>query len=98
MLVKATQMRLRGRARPKQDIERADPVRGDMLISQQQSEVFGRYANIASFHRSGSADPEQLPPLHDVVISHMGPLGFVLTGIEVVDGVAYAQSWWCRPE
>jgi hypothetical protein len=91
-------MRQRGKARPKQEIERAEPVHGDLLVSQQKSEIFGRYANIASFQRTGAADAELLQPLHDVVLSWMGPLGFVLTGIEVIDGVSYSQSWWCKPE
>ncbi|MGF6792784.1 hypothetical protein OKW27_007121 [Paraburkholderia sp. 35.1] len=38
-----------------------------------------------------------MPPLHDVELSWMGPIGFVLTGIEFIGDVAYGQSWWCRP-
>jgi len=26
----------------------------------------------------------------------MAVTGFVLSGIEYIDGCAYAQSWWCR--
>lgn len=86
-----------GKALPQQDIERGGAVVGDLLITQEKSEIFGRYANIARFHQTGGADPDPLPPLHDVVLSWMGPGGFVLTGIEEIGGVTYAQSWWCRP-
>jgi hypothetical protein len=47
--------------------------------------------------RAGTAAPELLPPLHDAVLSWMGPHGFVLTGIEILNGVTNPQSWWCRP-
>jgi ABC-type transport system involved in cytochrome c biogenesis permease subunit len=34
--------------------------------------------------------------LHDATLSWMGPNGFVLTGFQIINGVAYAQSWWYR--
>jgi hypothetical protein len=37
-----------------------------------------------------------LPPLHEAALSWMGPNGFVISGVEIIDGVAFAQSWWCR--
>ncbi|WP_233854214.1 hypothetical protein [Paraburkholderia sp. HD33-4] len=97
MNVQVVPMRERGKPRPKRDIEAAIPVRGDMTISQQQSEQYGRMTKVASFQQSGAADAQPLPPLHDVEVSWMGPLGFVLTGIEFIGDVAYGQSWWCRP-
>ncbi|KPW22039.1 hypothetical protein ALO83_102881 [Pseudomonas cannabina pv. alisalensis] len=39
---------------------------------------------------------KRLPDLLDVTLATMAPNGFVLSGIEYVDGCAYAQSWWCR--
>ncbi|MEZ2310862.1 hypothetical protein AB6809_29880 [Paraburkholderia sp. RCC_158] len=98
MLISATPRRHRGKTRSQSEIERDTPVHGDLIVSQEKSEVFGRYSNVARFQLAGGADKDPLPPLHDVVLSWMGPIGFVLTGIEVIDGVTYAQSWWCRPE
>jgi hypothetical protein len=31
------------------------------------------------------------------VLSWMGPNGFVLTGIEILNGAPNPKSWWCRP-
>lgn len=98
MLVRATLRRHRGKARPQSEIERDAPVRGDLVVTQERSEIFGRYTNVARFQLAGGADKDPLPPLYDAVLSWMGPLGFVLSGVEVVDGTAYSQSWWCRPD
>lgn len=97
MLVQAKQRRRYGIAKSQQQIERGDSVKGDLLVAQEKSDAFGRYSNVARFHQAGAADADLLPPLHDVVLSWMGPGGFVLTGIEIIDGTAYAQSWWCQP-
>ena len=96
MKVFATPMRVQGRPRDKREIEAAVPVVGDMTIYQTHSEQYGRWSKVASFHTSGAADQQPLPPLHDVELSWMGPNGFVLTGIEFVGNVAYGQSWYCR--
>jgi hypothetical protein len=90
-------MRMRGKAQDHADVQRAPGVRGDMVVGQEKSSALNRYTNIARFQTGGAADPQPLPPLHDAALSWMGPLGFVLTGVEFVDGTAYAQSWWCRP-
>lgn len=39
---------------------------------------------------------QRLPELLDVTLATMAHNGFVLSGIEYVDGCAYAQAWWCR--
>jgi hypothetical protein len=96
MLTHATRMRERGKALDHADVQKAIGVRGDMIVVQEKSSALNRYSNIARFHTTGVNDPQPLPPLHDAVLSWMGPNGFVLSGIELVDGVAYAQSWWCR--
>jgi hypothetical protein len=67
-----------------------------MIIAQEKSSVLNRYSNIARFQTSGVNDPQPLPPLHDAALSWMGPNGFVISGVEFIDGVAFAQSWWCR--
>jgi hypothetical protein len=96
MKVRATPRRVRGVARTQREVEQAESVTGDLLITQQQSQAFGSWSATASFYKSGASDPDPLPPLHDAILSWMGPNGFVLRGIEVIDGVTYAQSWWCR--
>lgn len=73
-------------------------MRGDLLVQQERTETFGRYSNVARFATAGAADQQPLPQLHDAAMSWMGPNGFVLSGIELIDGVTYGQSWWCRPE
>lgn len=97
MLIAATPMRHYGRPVSKKELESATPARGDLIIGQEKSTVFGRHSDVAGCHTSGATDKQPLPPLHDAALSWMGPNGFVLTGIEVVDGVTYGQSWWCRP-
>ncbi|MFJ2320053.1 hypothetical protein [Pseudomonas sp. NPDC087817] len=37
-----------------------------------------------------------LPKLLDAKLAGIAVTGFVLSGIEFIDGCAYAQSWWCR--
>jgi hypothetical protein len=90
-------MRNRGKALDHADVQRAPRVRGDMVVVQEKSSALNRYTNIARFQSGLVGNPQPLPPLHDAALSWMGPLGFVLTGIEFVDGTAYSQSWWCRP-
>jgi hypothetical protein len=67
-----------------------------VIVGEERSEVFGRTTKFARFHLPGTDEPQPIPTLHEVTLSHMGLQGFVLTGIEVVDEVAYAPSWWCR--
>jgi hypothetical protein len=83
MILSVTPMRQHGQARPNHDVQTAEPVKGNVIIAQAKSEAFGRYSNIAQFQMSGAADPQPIPPLHDAVMSWMGPLGFVLTGHRV---------------
>jgi hypothetical protein len=90
-------MRQRGKALDQFDIQRAPGVRGDMVIGQEKSTALNRYTNIARFQSGLVGNPQPLPPLHDAALSWMGPLGFVLSGVEFIDSTAYAQSWWCRP-
>jgi hypothetical protein len=97
MLVLITPMRARGKALEQREIQSAAPVSGDLLIAQQRSEVLNRTANVASILMTGAADTAPLPPLREAVVAWMGTTGFVVSGVELVDGVCYAQSWWCRP-
>jgi hypothetical protein len=97
MLVDVSPMRERGKALPQHAVQSGPAVHGDLVIGQEKSSALNRYTNIARFQTAGATDPQPLPSLHDAALSWMGPLGFVLTGVEFVDGTAYSQSWWCRP-
>ena len=92
MIVLATPMRERGWARAQRDIQTSAPVQGDLIVAQSKPAIFGRYSNGASFHRASNNEALLLPALHDAVLTAMGTNGFVLTGVEVVEGLAYAQS------
>ena len=96
MLVYVTPRLRRGKVLSPKDVQSAEPVHGDMVVVQVMSDQFNRYSNIAQFHITGVNEVQPLPPLHDATLSWMGPNGFVLNGFEVINGVAYAQSWWCR--
>jgi hypothetical protein len=91
--IHATPMRERAKVLDHSDVQKAPGVRGDMVIAQEKSSALNRYSNIARFQTSGVNDPQPLPPLHDAVLSWMGPNGFVISGVEFIDGVAFAQSW-----
>ena len=56
----------------------------------------GRAANVARVEMGMPLDPYPLPPLLDATLEGMAVTGFVMSGIEYIDGCAYAQSWWCR--
>jgi hypothetical protein len=90
-------MRERGVARSKRDIASAEPVTGDIIFSSTPSDLLKRAANTASLrHGAWPGDEPPLRPLLDARMSSMATLGFTLSGLEEVDGVLYAQSWYCR--
>ena len=68
------------------------------MITQQLSQELGRAAQVARLTQGLPLDPDPFPPLLDVQLLWMAPGGLVLSGIELVNGVAYGQSWWCRSE
>ena len=68
-----------------------------MVASQVDSEL-GRSTNVARVEVGLPLEPEPLPRLLDATLAGMANTGFVLSGIEYVDGCAFAQSWWCRLE
>ena len=71
-----------------------------MIVVQENSAALNRYSNIARFQVSGVNDPQPMPPLpllHDAVPVVDGSAQVRAERLELVDGTAYAQSWWCRP-
>lgn len=90
-------MRERGVARSKRDIASAEPVKGDIIFSSAPSDLLKRTANTASLrHGAWPGDAPPIRPLLDARLTSMATLGFTLSGLEEVDGVLYAQSWYCR--
>lgn len=45
-----------------------------------------------------TSGPDIIPRLHDAKVNGMAQLGININGVEDIDGVLYAQSWWCRKE
>ncbi len=85
-----TPMRRRGIVPTPQERRQSLAVKGDVRYGQSDQSCRGKTG-------SGMHD-HSLPPLHDARRSGMVTLGFVLSGFEVIDGCAYAQSWWFRLE
>lgn len=73
-------------------------LRGNMMVNSENSVELGRSANVARIDVGMPLDPDPLPRLLDASLSGMAVTGFVLSGIEYINGCAYAQSWWCRLE
>ncbi len=93
-----TRMRAKGRAIDKTQLRRTEGIRGDVHVQEAQCEALGRSARVARITPALPLDDSQLPPLMDVTLAWMANNGMVLSGIEIEDGVAYAQSWLCHPE
>ena len=91
-----TPMRHRGIALTPQERRRYPPIRGNVMVNSENSSELGRSANVARIDVGMPNDPDPLPRLLDATLAGMAVTGFVLSGIEYIDGCAYAQSWWCR--
>ncbi|MFM9379635.1 hypothetical protein [Pseudomonas sp. UV AK001] len=96
MHVLVTPMRSRGVALDPKERRRYPAIRGNVLVSSTNCHELGRAANVARLEVGMPLDPDPLPPLLDATLAGMAVTGFVLSGIEYIDGCAYAQSWWCR--
>jgi hypothetical protein len=77
------------KGRSQHQIQTAEPVYGDVIVGEERSDAFNRTTKFARFKLNGPHDPEPIPTLHEITLSQMGTLGFVLTGIEVIGDVAY---------
>lgn len=96
MHVLVTPMRFRGVALDAKERRRYPAIQGNVMVNSSVSSEMGRASNIARVEVGMPLDPDPLPLLHDATLAGMAVTGFVLSGIEFVDGIAYAQSWWCR--
>ena len=93
-----TPMRQQGVALTPQERRRYPPIKGNVMVNSENSVELGRSANVARVAVGLPNDPDPLPNLLDATLAGMAITGFVLSGIEYIDGCAYAQSWWCRLE
>lgn len=91
-------MRTNGRPIEQAKLRSATATYGDLRIEQMTPPELGRPARTARLVSSNPMEHSALPPLFDATVHSMSTNGFVLSGIEMIDGVAYAQSWWCRPD
>lgn len=96
MRVLVTTMRVRGSALDPKERLHYPAIRGNVMINSTDCNELGRAANVARVDVGMPLDPDPLPPLFDSALARMAVTGFVLSGIEFIDGCAYAQSWWCR--
>lgn len=98
MHVLVTPMRRRGVALDPKERRRYPAIRGNVMVNSTNCHELGRAANVARVEVGMPLDPDPLPPLLDATLAGMAVTGFVLSGIEFIDGCAFAQSWWCRLE
>jgi hypothetical protein len=98
MFFKITLMRYHGKALEKHQIRAAEAVLGDIVVSHENVEALGRYSDVATILAGDGRKDHVLPPLYDCRLSHMGPNGLVLVGLQLEGSVAFAQNWYCRPE
>ncbi|WP_256350018.1 hypothetical protein [Pseudomonas sp. P7759] len=96
MRVLVTPLRDRGVALSKEDRRRYPAIRGSVLVNAETCQELGRSSNVAHLVSGMPMEAEPLPPLLDATLAGMANTGFVLSGIEFIDGCAYAQTWWCR--
>lgn len=98
MHVLVTPMRLRGVPFDAKARRGYPAIKGNVMVNSTVSEELGRATNVARIEVGMPLDPDPLPRLLDATLAGMAVTGFVLSGIEYIDGCAYAQSWWCRLE
>ena len=91
-------MRERGRALEKGDILKAQSVKADISIQDRNVQTLGRTSRVAFVFLTGSTSVSPIPDLLDANVSWMSTNGFVISGLEEIDGSLHAQSWWCRVE
>jgi len=96
MHVLVTPMRSRGIALDAKERHRYPAINGNVMVNSTISKELGRATNVARVLTGMPLDPDPLPPLLDATLAGMAVTGFVLSGIEYIDGCAYAQAWWCR--
>lgn len=93
--------RLHGRKLPEYEVQRQQPVEGELQCFMLDDPHLRRTVRVAKLTRTEDARrPELIPPLYDADVITLGRTGAVITGIErlpVDTGIVeFAQSWWVR--
>lgn len=96
MMYRILRMREKGKPKSKYQMRSEEPQRLDVAIEICLDNPMGRLSRTARIQHGGPYDEDPLPPLYDAEVNSMAPLAMIITGVEEVDGVMYAQSWWCR--
>ena len=89
--------RARGIAIPPEQLRKVPALRADVHIGDHHSEPLGRVSTQAWVFNP-TPGPDISPRLHDAKVNGMAQLGMNINGVEEIDGVLFAQSWWCRAE
>lgn len=90
MHVLVTPMRVRGVALDAKERRRYPAIRGNVMVNSAACHQLGRAANVARVDVGMPLDPDPLPPLLNATLAGMAVTGFALSGIEYIDGCAYA--------
>jgi hypothetical protein len=96
MIFLVVPLRSQGKAIDQKVVRTTTPIRGDLRIEVNHSEELGRQSRTATLW--GPAPLDDVRRLFDAEVNSMAPRGMVVTGVEFIEGAAYAQSWWCRTE
>jgi hypothetical protein len=96
MQMLVTPMRREGVALTPEERGHYNAIRGNVRVGPEQRVELGRSTTVARLFDGLNRKTEGLPQLLDATLVGMAESGFVLSGIEFINGRAYAQSWWCR--
>ncbi|MBF8746920.1 hypothetical protein [Pseudomonas monteilii] len=95
MYVYLVRRRANGVAIPPEQLRKLQPLKADLHMGANHSRPLGRVSTQAWVFNP-TPGPDVIPRLHDARVTSMAQGGLSLTGMEEIDGVLYAQSWWCR--
>lgn len=87
--------RLRGVAIDQHQLRRIAPLNIDVHFETYHSDALGRSC-IQAYAFNTTPGAEEIPRLLEARVTGMAQNGMNISGLEEVEGVLYAQSWWCR--
>jgi len=95
MFVLIKPMRHKGVAIEKKILHRSQAIKAQLCVARLEKSDMGRACQFAYIYSHVAHEAPALPDLLDVNLSWMSFTGFVLSGVEMINGTAYAQSWMC---